>query len=87
MTWFTHYLTPAIIAILAGLALINFDRLNRANIEHIRRIHGAESPHYLWYSRTCNSAHFALANKIIFALILASCVGWLIFSLVAGWQF
>ena len=86
MTWLTHYLIPAAVAILAGLALINFDRLNRDNIEHIRRIHGADSPLYLWYSRTCGSAHFALANKVIFTLILVGCVGWIIFSLVAGWR-
>jgi hypothetical protein len=86
MIWLIHYIIPAIIAALAGLALIHFDRLNRDNIEHMRRLHGADSALYLWYSRTCGSAHFALANKVIFALILAGGVGWMIFSLVAGWR-
>ena len=86
MIWLTHYLIPAIIAVLASLALMNFERLNRDNIEHIRRLHGDESPLYLWYSRTCGSAHFVLANKVIFTLILFGCVGWMIFSLVVDWR-
>ena len=86
MIWLTHYLIPAAGAVLALLAVRNFERLNRDNIEHIRRIHGNDSPLYLWYSRTCGSAHFALANKVIFILILVGCVGWMIFSLVAGWR-
>jgi len=84
MIWLTHYLIPAIIAALALWLLIRFDRLNRDNIEHIRRLHGEDSPLYQWYSRTCGSPNFALANKVIFTLIIAGCIGWMIFSLVAG---
>ncbi len=83
MSLLIHYVVPAFVAVLAVLVLIYFDRLNRDNIEHIRRVHGADSPLYLWYSRTCGSAHFALANKVIFTLIFAGCVGWIIFNLVA----
>ena len=86
MIWLTHYLIPAAGAVLALLALRNFDRLNHDNIEHIRRLHGDDSALYLWYNRTCGSAHFALANKVIFTLILLGCVGWMIFNLVAGWR-
>ena len=86
MTWLIHYLIPAIIAALALWLLIRFDRLNRDNIEHIRRLHGEVSPLYQWYSRTCGSPHFALANKVIFALIIAGCAGWMIFSSLAGWR-
>ena len=84
MTWLIHYILPTAAALLALFLLVRFDRLNRDNIEHIRKVHGADSPLYLWYSRTCGSVHFALANKVIFALIIAGCAGWVIFSWVAG---
>ncbi len=86
MIWLTHYLIPAIIAALALWLLIRFDRLNRDNIEHIRRLHGEDNPLYQWYNRTCDSPHFALANKVILALIIAGCAGWMIFSWLAGWR-
>jgi hypothetical protein len=83
MTWLIHYILPTAAALLALWLLIRFDRFNRDNIEHVRRLHGEHSPLYQWYSRTCGSANFALANKVIFALIIAGCMGWMIFNLVA----
>ncbi|CAL4866628.1 hypothetical protein MMA231_00871 [Asticcacaulis sp. MM231] len=56
----THSILPAILAVLSLWLLVHFDRLNRGNINHIRRLHNSHSPLYPWYEKTCGSARFAL---------------------------
>jgi hypothetical protein len=80
----THYILPAILAALSLWLLFNFDRLNRGNIEHIRRLHGEDSPLYCWYEKTCGSSRFALANKVIFGLLAAASFGWIAFNLLGN---
>jgi hypothetical protein len=80
----THYILPAILAALSLWLLFHFDRLNRGNIDHIRRLHGEQSPLYQWYEKTCGSAHFALANKVIFGLLTVAALGWIAFNLLGN---
>ncbi|ESQ92370.1 hypothetical protein [Asticcacaulis benevestitus] len=65
----THSILPAILAALSLWLLVHFDRLNRGNIDHIRGQHGAHSPVYAWFEKTCGSARFAL-----------TAIGWIAFN-------